>query len=59
MNMKTSQSLSPDENSMLQAIRIIHYEVYYCSTVDEAIVSDVLSAIGIKKVVYYGSLVCF
>ena len=59
MNMKTSQSLSPDENSMLQAIKSIHYEVYYCSTVDEAIVSDILSAIGMKKVVYYGSLVCF
>ena len=59
MNMKTSQSLPPDEKLMLQAIKSIHYEVYYCSTVDEAIVSDVLSAIGIKKVVYYGSLVCF
>ena len=59
MNIKTSQSLPPDEKSMLQAIKSIHYEVYYCSTVDEAIVSDILSAIGMKKVVYYGSLVCF
>ena len=42
MNIKTSQSLPPDEKSMLQAIKSIHYEVYYCSTVDEAIVSDIL-----------------
>ena len=42
MNIKTSQSLPPDEKSMLQAIKSIHYEVYYCSTVAEAIVSDIL-----------------
>ena len=42
MNIKTSQSLPPDEKSMLQAIKSIHYEVYYCSTVDEVIVSDIL-----------------
>ena len=42
MNMKTSQSLPPDEKLMLQAIKSIHYEVYYCSTVDEVIVSDIL-----------------
>ena len=42
MNIKTSQSLPPDEKSMLQAIKSIHYEVYCCSTVDEAIVSDIL-----------------
>ena len=41
MNIKTSQSLPPDEKSMLQAIKSIHYEVYYCSTVDEDIVSDI------------------
>ena len=40
--LKTSQSLPPDEKPMLQAIKSIHYEVYYCSTVDEAIVSDIL-----------------
>ena len=34
VNIKTSQSLPPDEKSMLRAIRSIHYEVYYCSTVD-------------------------
>ena len=27
---------------MLQAIKSIHYEVYYCLTVDEAIGSDIL-----------------
>ena len=42
MNMKTSQSLPPDEKSMLQAIKSINYEVCYSSTVDEAIVSDIL-----------------
>ena len=42
MNIKTSQSLPPDEKSMLQAIKSIHYEVYYCSTIDETIVSDIL-----------------
>ena len=39
MNMKTSQSSPPGKKLMLQAIKSIHYEVYYCSTVDEAIVS--------------------
>ena len=39
INIKTSQSLPSDEKLMLQAIKSIHYEVYYCSTVDEAIVS--------------------
>ena len=42
MNIKTSQSLPPDEKSMLQAIKSIHYEVYYRSTIDETIVSDIL-----------------
>ena len=42
MNIKTSQSLQPDEKSMLQAIKSIHYEVYYFSTADKAIVSDIL-----------------
>ena len=42
MNIKTSQSLPPDEKSMLQAIKSINYEVCYSSTVDEAIVSDIL-----------------
>ena len=42
MDIKTSQSLPPDKKLMLQAIKSIHYEVYYCSTVDEAIVNDIL-----------------
>ena len=42
MNIKTSQSLPSDEKSMLQTIKSIHYEVYYCSTVDETIVSGIL-----------------
>ena len=42
MNIKTSQSLPPDEKSMLQTIKSIHYEVYYCSTVHETIVSGIL-----------------
>ena len=41
-NIKTSQTFPPDEKSMLQAIKSFHYEVYNCSTVDEAIVSDIL-----------------
>ena len=66
MNIKTSQSLPPDRKSMLQAIQSIHYEVYYCSVVNEAIVSDILlqDNVGIvemtmKKFVHYGLLVCF
>ena len=42
MYMKTSQTLPPDEKSVLQAIKSNRYEVYYCSTVNEAIVSDIL-----------------
>ena len=42
MNIKTSQSLQPDKKLMLQAIKSIQYEVYYFSTADEAIVSDIL-----------------
>ena len=41
-NIKASQSLPPDEKSMLQAIKSVHYDVYCCSTVDEAIVTDIL-----------------
>ena len=36
------QSLPPDEKSMLQGILSIHYEVCYCSAVDEAILIDIL-----------------
>ena len=39
---KTSQSLRPDEKSMLQAIKCILYQVYYWSRVYEAIISDIL-----------------
>ena len=42
MNIKTFQFLPPDEKPMLQTIKSIHYEVYYCSTVDEAMISDIL-----------------
>ena len=41
-NIKASQSLPPDEKSRLQAIKSIHYEVYCCLTVDEAVVTDIL-----------------
>ena len=41
MSIKNSQSLPADEKSMLERIKSIHYEVYYCSTGDEAIVSDI------------------
>ena len=40
MKTKTSQSLPPDEKSMLQAIKRVHCEVYYWSRVDEAIIND-------------------
>ena len=39
---KTSQSLPPDEKPMLQAIKRIHYEIYYWWRVDEAIINNVL-----------------
>ena len=42
MKTKTSQSLPPEEKSMLQAIIGVHYQVYYSSRVDETIVSDIL-----------------
>ena len=42
MKAKTFQSLPPDEKLMLQAIKRIHYQVYYWSRVDEAIISDIL-----------------
>ena len=41
MKTKTSQSLPPDENSMLQKIKPINCKIYYWSRVDEAIISDV------------------
>ena len=30
LKMKTSQSMPANENSMLQAIKRIHYQLYYC-----------------------------
>ena len=42
MKTKTFQFMPPDEKPMLQAIKLIHYEVYYWSKVDEAIISDIL-----------------
>ena len=42
MHVKASQSLPLGEKLMLQVIKIIHFEVYYCSTVEKAIVSHIL-----------------
>ena len=42
MKIKTSQFSPLDENSMLQAIKRIRYEVYYWPRVDEAIISDIV-----------------
>ena len=39
---KTSQSLPPDEKSMLQAIKCVLYYVYCWSRVYEAFISDIL-----------------
>ena len=42
METKTFQFIPPDEKSMLQTIKLIHYEVYHWSRVDEAIINDIL-----------------
>ena len=43
MKTKTSQSFPPEEMSMLQAIKHVHYQVYYSSRkIDETIISDIL-----------------
>ena len=42
MKTKTSQSLPPGEKLMLQAIKYVHYQVYYSSSVNETIISDSL-----------------
>ena len=42
MNAKTFQFIPPDEKTILQAIKLIHYEFYYRSRVDEPIKSDIL-----------------
>ena len=42
METKSFQFVPPDEKSMLQAIKLIHFEVYYWSRVDEAIINDFL-----------------
>ena len=42
MKTKTSQFSPLDENSMLQTIKRIRYEVYYWPRVDEAIISDIV-----------------
>ena len=50
---------------MLQTIKRIHYEVYYWSRVDEAIISNISLQVNVWVVdneneeVHYGSLVCF
>ena len=42
INTKTSQSLPPDEKSMLQAIKCILCYLYYWSKVYKAIINDIL-----------------
>ena len=42
MKLKTSQSLPTNERSMLQAIKRVHYQVYYWPRVNETIISDIL-----------------
>ena len=66
METKTFQSLPPEEKRMLLVIKRIHYQVFYLSSVDETIVSDILlqgsgwiSDNENKKFVHNGSLVRF
>ena len=42
METKTFQSLPPEEKRMLLVIKRVHYQVFYLSSVDETIVSDIL-----------------
>ena len=42
MKARTLQFIPPDEKSMLQVIKGIHYEDYHWSRVDDAIISDIL-----------------
>ena len=64
MKTKTSQSLPPGEKLMLQAIKCVHYHVYYSSSVNETILSDSLLQDNgwiinneNEEVRHYGSLV--
>ena len=41
METKTFQSLPPEEKRMLLVIKRVHYQVFYLSSVDETIVSDI------------------
>ena len=66
METKTFQSLPPEEKRMLLVIKRIHYQVFYLSSVDETIVSDILlqgsgwiSDNENKKFVHNGSLARF
>ena len=66
METKTFQSLPPEEKRMLLVIKRVHYQVFYLSSVDETIVSDILlqgsgwiSDNENKKFVHNGSLVRF
>ena len=66
METKTFQSLPPEEKRMLLVIKRVHYQVFYLSSVDETIVSDILlqgsgwiSDNEIKKFVHNGSLARF
>ena len=42
MKLKIYQSLPPEEKLMMQAIKRVHYQIYYSSRVDETIISDIL-----------------
>ena len=66
METKTFQSLPPEEKRMLLVIKRVHYQVFYLSSVDETIVSDILlqgsgwiSDNENKKFVHNGSLARF
>ena len=63
---ETSQSLPPEEMSMLQAIKCVHYQVFYSSRIDEVIISDIFCKIVVglltkrtKKLFHYALLVPF
>ena len=42
MKLKIYQSLPPEEKLMMQAIKRVHYQIYYSSRVAETIISDIL-----------------
>ena len=42
---ETPQLLSPEQTSMLQAIKCVYYQAFYSSGVDEVIISDIFCKI--------------